>query len=167
MRKITFLLSFFCFVTIGHAEIKLILHADDKAFIQALIMVESNDKDKVVGDSGNAYGCLQIHEKTVKDINRLQSLEFSHNDMFNRIYAIYACYIYLMYWGDNYFVETGRKPSYETLARIWNGGPEGYKSEKTNYYWQKVKGNLSNKESMITLMNKRLKSLKQAKVEIE
>jgi hypothetical protein len=33
----------------------------------------------------------------------------------------------------------GRKPTLEDQARIWNGGPNGYKRAATNGYWNKVK----------------------------
>ena len=33
----------------------------------------------------------------------------------------------------------GRKPTLEDQARIWNGGPNGYKRAATHGYWNKVK----------------------------
>jgi hypothetical protein len=35
----------------------------------------------------------------------------------------------------------GRKPTYQDYARIWNGGPNGYKRKATVKYWQKLKNN--------------------------
>ena len=32
----------------------------------------------------------------------------------------------------------GRKPTNEDIARIHNGGPNGYKKESTLKYWKKV-----------------------------
>ena len=138
------------------AKVTLFLHDNDKAFIQALIMTESMNDDSAVGDNGKAYGALQIHAKTVTDINKLQRLSLTHNDMFKRNCAIYSCYIYLAYWGKNYTLETGKKPSYQTLARIWNGGPEGYKNSKTKKYWKKVKTHLKKRRLMIKKMNQAL-----------
>jgi hypothetical protein len=33
----------------------------------------------------------------------------------------------------------GRKPTLEDMARIHNGGPNGWKKESTKPYWEKVK----------------------------
>ena len=37
----------------------------------------------------------------------------------------------------------GRTPTYEDVARIHNGGPNGYKKTATYKYWQKVKKKLA------------------------
>ena len=36
----------------------------------------------------------------------------------------------------------GRDPTSEDLARIHNGGPDGYKSKLTIKYWERVKKHL-------------------------
>ena len=46
--------------------------------------------------------------------------------------------LYLTYWGKEYTRNTGKIPSYEQYARIWNGGPKGLKKASTLDYWKKV-----------------------------
>ena len=38
------------------------------------------------------------------------------------------------------------KPTYEVYARIWNGGPDGWKKRSTLKYWKKVKKELKKKK---------------------
>ena len=40
----------------------------------------------------------------------------------------------------------GRKPTDEDIARIHNGGPNGYRKPETEAYWNKVKKNLTGKK---------------------
>ncbi|MDP6249404.1 MAG: hypothetical protein QGH26_01040 [Candidatus Pacebacteria bacterium] len=42
---------------------------------------------------------------------------------------------------DYYAIERriGREPTLQDMARIWNGGPNGYKKPSTKKYWEKVK----------------------------
>lgn len=47
--------------------------------------------------------------------------------------------LYLTYWGKEYTRNTGKIPSYEQYARIWNGGPKGWKKASTLEYWKKVR----------------------------
>ena len=44
-----------------------------------------------------------------------------------------------------YTRRTGRIPTAETYARIWNGGPDGWKKPTTAAYWRKVRAKLETK----------------------
>lgn len=47
-----------------------------------------------------------------------------------------------VYWekyGRRYIEKTGEPVTYEVLARIHNGGPDGWRKPSTIRYWQKVK----------------------------
>jgi hypothetical protein len=57
--------------------------------------------------------------------------------------------LYLMYWGDVYRKKTGRPPDYEAFARIWNGGPDGWKKRLTLNYWKKVRRGIIIEESRL------------------
>jgi hypothetical protein len=50
--------------------------------------------------------------------------------------------IYLMHYGEKYRAETGRLPTDETFARIWNGGPTGWRKLSAKGYWARVQGNI-------------------------
>jgi hypothetical protein len=115
------------------------------SLIPALIEVESNGNDQAIGDNGKAFGPLQIWDICVQDVNRIYNVGYEHEQMFNRGHAIDVCVLYLLHWGAKYKLKTGKQPSYEVLARIWNGGPMGYKNPKTIGYWNKVNKALTKK----------------------
>ena len=51
--------------------------------------------------------------------------------------------LYLSYWGEEYERTTGRPPTNEVYARLWNGGPTGWRKESTADYWDRVREALS------------------------
>ena len=107
------------------------------SLINALISVESSGKDNAVGDKGKAKGCLQIWEVVVIDVNRKFNTDYKHDDAFDRKKAIDICRKYLSIYATE--ARLGRKPTLEDYARIWNGGPNGFKKSATEKYWEKVK----------------------------
>ena len=102
--------------------------------IAALITVESNGRDNAIGDGGAAIGALQIHRAVVLDANRIAGTSYTHAQMTNRVAARRVCEIYLSRYASG--------KTNEEAARIWNGGPTGYKKSATLAYWNKVKRNL-------------------------
>jgi len=106
--------------------------------IAALIIVESGGKDDAVGDGGMAVGCLQIWPCALDDVNRIAGTDFTLADRFDRQKSIRMCEIYLKHWGAYYERQTGKRPTAKVLARIWNGGPAGWKHGETLAYWRKV-----------------------------
>ena len=91
------------------------------------------------GDGGSARGPLQIWRIAWTDVKRdgekyedCESLEYSV-EVFNR-------------YMNRYAIEKriGRKVTNEDRARIWNGGPNGYKKDSTIKYWNRVKSVISN-----------------------
>jgi len=106
----------------------------------ALATVESGGRANAVGDAGAAFGVLQIHECVVIDVNRFAGTNYTHTDAFEPEKAKAMAHIYL----NGYVTETrlGRKPTTEDYARVWNGGPNGFKNPKTLKYWLKVQANL-------------------------
>jgi hypothetical protein len=105
----------------------------------ALIMVESGGHNEAIGDNGRSLGCLQIQQCVIDDVNRLSGTKFVHKDALDRQKAIKICMIYLSQYSQVYEKATGKKATFEVLARIWNGGPYGYKKASTIKYWLKVK----------------------------
>ena len=100
--------------------------------ISCLIAVESGGDPEAVGDNGKAIGILQIHDICIRDVNRIYKTKYQWpRDARDPKKARYICYLYLSHYGKG--------KSIEARARIWNGGPRGYKKKATLPYWEKVK----------------------------
>lgn len=112
-----------------------------KQLIQAIIEVESKDKNGKLGDkdlSQKAYGCLQIRQPCVDDVNSAFGTTYTaKNCQYDRALSVWVCEKYLSLYATK--VRIGREPTPEDKARIWNGGPNGWKKKKTKGYWIKVK----------------------------
>ena len=117
-------------------------HVLTDKFVDALIRVESNGRDNAIGDNGKAVGCLQIWKVTVDDVNQVSKKKYSYSDRKNRAKSIEICKAYLNRWGNHYQRKTGKVPTQEVYARIWNGGPNGHNNANTNKYWKKVRAYL-------------------------
>jgi len=109
--------------------------------INAIIQVESGGDDWAIGDRNlqySAYGPMQIRWPYVSDVNK--NFGTSHRakeclgdrelsiEIFKKYMSIYATK-----------ERIGRTPTDEDIARIHNGGPNGYKMKATIAYWNKVK----------------------------
>jgi len=110
------------------------------SLIMALITVESNGDNFAKGDGGKALGCLQLHAAYVQDAAEHADMAWIHEDALIRPAAVAIFMAYM----DRYATEErlGRKPTAEDIARIHNGGPNGYKKSSTDAYWAKVKEQL-------------------------
>jgi hypothetical protein len=108
--------------------------------IPILCQVESGNDPKAIGDHGLAVGILQIHSCVISDVNdSMENHYYTMSDRFNARISRTICLKYLTIYGNKYKVKTGKEPTLEVLARIWNGGPDGWKKDNTNNYWLKVK----------------------------
>lgn len=87
------------------------------------------------GDNGKAWGVLQIRQEVITDVNRVYKTRYVHADAEDPRKAFAICRLYLGYWGGRYQKLTGKPPTYEVLARIWNGGPNGWRVKATRKYW--------------------------------
>ena len=115
--------------------------------LTALIQVESEGNDMAIGDKGlkhKAYGCLQIRQPYVDDVNRYMGTKYKAQDCLgNRELSIWMFARYM----EIYAIpkQLGRPVRDEDRARIHNGGPNGWKnngtrlSKNTANYWNKVK----------------------------
>ena len=106
------------------------------ALIAALIAIESSGNDFAVGDHGKAVGCLQIHPEVVQDVSR-RVRPYTLAQRLDRKASIEICVFYLNLYAN--VMRLGHAPSNEDLARIWHGGPNGYKDRRTLPYWEKVR----------------------------
>ena len=115
-------------------------------FWDAIKQVESSGEENAVGDNGRSIGPLQIQRAYYNDaVERNASLQSGK----------YAGYTYENCKGSGSFEYSrvvaesymnryatagrlGHPPTFEDMARIHNGGPNGYKMEATMKYWEKV-----------------------------
>jgi len=88
------------------------------------------------GDGGRAAGPLQIHKCVVDDVNRFCRTDFTYSDRYEPAKAKQITRLYITLW-----LERNRE---ELAARIFNGGPRGWRKTATNSYWAKVKKNDGN-----------------------
>ena len=110
--------------------------------INALIYVESRGKPNAIGDTHlgePSIGVLQIRPIMVREVNRILKIShipkrFKLKDRFNREKSIAM----FMVWKNHHHPKGG----FETIARNWNGGPKGYRYNRTIKYWVKVQKQL-------------------------
>jgi len=116
----------------------------DSDLVTALIFVESRGNDSAIGDRhlvGNeAVGALQIRPIMVREVNRILKIQkndkrFTLKDRFEREKSIEMFYV----WKNHHHKDS--EP--EVIARNWNGGPKGYKINRTVKYWNKVEQQLN------------------------
>ncbi len=107
--------------------------------INAIHQVETSGRlGPITGDDGRALGPLQIHRSCWIDsgipgtYEDCASLEYSKR-VFRSYVARYAT-----------VARIGREVTDQDRARIWNGGPNGYRKTATVKYWKKVERELNN-----------------------
>ena len=110
------------------------VHTHTRGLVDAIHMVETSGRlGPIRGDGGAALGPLQIHRACWIDANiggtyaQCAGLAYS-----KRVFAAYMA----RYATSK---RLGRPVTDEDRARIWNGGPNGYKKKATVAYWNKVK----------------------------
>jgi len=107
--------------------------------ITILKHVETNYDISKIGDNGKSFGILQIQKAVIIDINNYYKTNYHINDAFNEecseeIFKLYIrMYIKKIKERDNIDLTS------EDIARIWNGGPNGYKKASTLPYLKKYK----------------------------
>jgi len=110
-------------------------------FTKAIHKVEASGKvGPILGDYNKktgeyeALGPLQIHREYWQD----SGVAGSYEQCKDLEYSKKVVEAYLLRFGRK-FVQAN---NFEAMARIHNGGPLGFKNQKTIQYWQKVKKHL-------------------------
>lgn len=106
----------------------------------ALVMVESAGAPHPArGDGGRAIGPLQIHRVAVEDANRILGFRrFRWEDCERLEPSLEVATVILTYYGER----LPHPPTLQDLARIWNGGPTGWRERSTIPYWRRVERQL-------------------------
>ena len=125
--------------------------------LDAIEWVESKGDANAMGDNGAAIGAYQIHKIYVDDVNRIRlinaggekklCLTYNYEDRWSKRLSRGMVATYLLYYEGQTPTDLGRYPFgnmswQERLARIHNGGPDGWKKESTKPYWEKVKARM-------------------------
>lgn len=110
-----------------------------KDLVDAIHVVETGGRTgPIKGDGGKALGPLQIHRVCWLDANMPDG---TYEDCADLAYSkrVFARYM------ARYATERrlGRPVTDEDRARIWNGGPNGWRKEATKVYWSKVRKELN------------------------
>ena len=109
--------------------------------IEALITIESNGDLHLIGDSGNAFGCLQIWQIYADDVNETFGTFIQAPDLLGkRELSILVCNAYMHRYG--------KKLSFEDRARVHNKGPAAkvaghVQRKKSDKYWEKIQKHLA------------------------
>jgi hypothetical protein len=111
----------------------------DSQFKAKIGQIESNNKDFTIGDGGRAYGRYQIHQICLKGSGLMDLLRYTHHDMFDSTKAEQVFWATMGIHSHTFAQRHGRYPTYEELARMWNGGPNGYKKQSTLNYLKKFR----------------------------
>lgn len=111
------------------------------------MMVESGGNLDAVGDGGRAIGPYQIHEVYWMDAAQYDpTLKYGGQTYQNCIgpgsmeYSERVMQAYMSRYATAR--RLGHAPTDEDIARIHNGGPNGYRNPNTLGYWQKVRHHL-------------------------
>lgn len=132
--KFTFIFIFIFITNLSFGQVS-------DRFLNAIEQIESRGNANAVGDNGRAIGCLQIWQAVVIDANRIAGTNYRHDDAFNRNKARAMARAYLNYYASKKRI--GHAQTDQDYARIWNGGPFGYRKTATLGYWSKVKKELA------------------------
>lgn len=115
------------------------IRSEHAEFFRALAMIESGDRDNVVGDRGKALGRFQIWSAYWQDaVSKFPNLreEGSYESCLrDGNYSERVVAAYFLRYGKKFLDAR----DYESLARIHNGGPRGHLRDSTLQYWGKVK----------------------------
>ncbi len=116
----------------------------DQKLIDAIIERESGGEknpDAAFNESELAYGCLQIRQIYVDDVNEHFGTSYEAKDCLNnRDLSIWIFTKYMERWATR--KRLGRTPTYEDMARIHNGGPNGHRQKSTIEYWEAVRSKM-------------------------
>lgn len=107
--------------------------------IVALFLVESGGRLHPPDGRDGEVGPLQVRACVIADLNRW-GYPYTLDDARDLEKSKQICTIYLAHYATR--ARLGREPTLQDMARIWNGGPDGWRKRSTLPYWHKVKARL-------------------------
>jgi hypothetical protein len=146
MRNLIYILAAFCIIGCQEHKKEIIyktiyVYRDtcDSEFIRKIGEIESLNTDNAIGDGGRAIGRYGIHDICVKGSGLQDLLNYNHKDMADSVKAEHVFWAVMGINCHTYAMRHGKYPRYEDLARMWNGGPAGYKMNATLKYLEKFR----------------------------
>ena len=106
-------------------------------FIMLLSMVESIGNPHAIGRHGE-LGMLQMTSAYVQDAAEYAGKDWTHEDAIDEILAIKIFRAYMARYATE--ERLGRPVTLEDIARIHNGGPNGYLKNQQSYIGKKYNG---------------------------
>lgn len=107
--------------------------------LDASHIIESDSGKYLISPDGKSMGPLHIQKQAVDDVNRILGYQaFSYDDRMSWEKSCQIFEVYLNYYGQRYIKQTSKQPTAEVYVRMWNGGPDGWKSKSTENHWQKA-----------------------------
>lgn len=108
-----------------------------ESFYHAIHQVETGGRSgRILGDYNPktktyaALGPMQVHKSCFQD----SGVKGKYEDCANLEFSKRVMEGYL----KRYCPQAYKDKDYEILARVWNGGPKGYKNNNTKAYWARV-----------------------------
>lgn len=136
----------YCLQVIGLQK-KLII---DQELVNSIIRVESGSLTHPDGYdnafnandvNGPSYGCMQIHADYLRDANEWMGTNYKLTDLLgNRILSVKIFHAYMARYATEERI--GRPVTSLDIARIHNGGPDGWRNPATIHYGQLVEAEL-------------------------
>ena len=105
-------------------------------FLSAIAVRESRSSTDI--GKHQEHGRYQVRQCVLDDVEKYYHVRFSLAEMEDDKKAAAVCRLYLTHWGDHYTRLTGNPVTVYVLARVWNGGPDGWKKHETVPYGQAV-----------------------------
>ena len=108
----------------------------EQRFFKVLGQIEAGGDPAAIGDNGRAVGVYQIHKIYVDDVNRIfRKRVFTYSDRESPAQSQRMVTIYLQHYATDR--RLGRAVTVIDLARIHNGGPNGWRKKATLAYGRK------------------------------
>ena len=130
-----------------------------QSWVNALILTESSGRCYVKGDGGKSWGCLQIGQAVIDDVNESYAKGgkfYILEDALDYHDSIDILNLYMKRYASPRRV--GFR-TFETVARMWNGGGgSGHKRNSTVAYWERVQKNfklLAQSPQLLKIRNKK------------
>jgi len=112
-----------------------------KILIPLLAIFESNGNPNAYNNKENAAGILQIRPIMIKDCNRISGESTYYlKDRWNEEKSYHMAITYLNHYGKKHLTSNmTEEEKIVILARMWNGGPNGWKKKSTLSYGEKIR----------------------------
>lgn len=112
------------------------MNTTNSILIAAIMAIESGGNNQARGRHGEV-GALQVTPAVVADVNRYYGTKYTLRRMTNRADAVAVFDRYLWIYATP--ARIGRPVTDEDRARIWNGGPNGWRMKSTLPYLRRYR----------------------------